>query len=183
MGDVMIKSLDVGGQMAEDIPAIVMDHPTVEAVGKIIGDPIHGLIGFPFFGRYKLTLDYKAKAMTLEPNGYKPPDVMKLMMAAMLAGTAPKVLAPSAQFGLNATKEAGDKDDGVDVTGVLPGGPAEKAGVKRGDRLLTLDGRWTDTMADLYEAAGHAKPGAAVILKVKRGEKELELKVTPLKGF
>ena len=53
----------------------------------------------------------------------------------------------------------------------------------RGDRLLTLDGRWTDSLPDLYEAAGHARPGAAAVLKVKRGGKELELKVTPLKGF
>ena len=46
---------------------------------------------------------------------------------------------------------------------------ADKAGVKRGDRMLTMDGRWTDSLADLYEAAGYVKPGAKVTVKVKRG--------------
>ena len=38
---------------------------------------------------------------------------------------------------------------------VLPESPAALAGIKTGDRLLTLDGRWTDTVADCYIAAGH----------------------------
>src|SRR5215472_11945129 len=32
MGDVKVKELDVGGQKAANIVAIVMDHPTVEAI-------------------------------------------------------------------------------------------------------------------------------------------------------
>jgi len=183
MGDVVIKKLEVGGQVAEDTQAVVIDHPTVEMLANALKEPIHGIVGYPFFARFKVTLDYKAKTLTLVPSGYNPPDVMKAMVAGIMAGTTAKVLAPSAQWGLVATKEPGDADDGVDVKAVLPGGPADKAGVKRGDRLLTLDGRWTDNLPDLYEAAGFVKPGAETVVKVKRGDKEIELKVTPTKGF
>ncbi|MBY0230690.1 MAG: aspartyl protease family protein [Gemmataceae bacterium] len=182
VGDVVIKELRVGDQSAEDVPAIVMDHPTVELLARHLKEPIHGLVGFPFFARFKLTIDYKAKTMTLEPSGYKPPDIMKAMMKGLLS-SGHKALAPSAQWGLLATKDAGDEDEGVDVKGVVPGSAAEKAGLKRGDRLLTLDGRWTDSMVDLYEAAGFVKPGTTVALKVKRDGKEVELKATPARGL
>ena len=66
---------------------------------------------------------------------------------------------------------------------VVPQGAADKGGVKTGDRLLTLDGRWTDSMPDLYEAASYVRPGRTVKVKVKRDGKEVELKVTPAKGM
>ena len=44
---------------------------------------------------------------------------------------------------------------------VLAGGPAAAGGLKAGDRILTIDGRWTDTLGDAYVAAGFAKPGQA----------------------
>ena len=37
---------------------------------------IEGIVGFPFFARYKMTVDYAAKEMTFVPNGYKATDVM-----------------------------------------------------------------------------------------------------------
>jgi S1-C subfamily serine protease len=80
-------------------------------------------------------------------------------------------------------KDASDEEDGVDVKAVVAGGPADKGGLKKGDRLLTLDGRWTDSMTDLYEAAGYVKPGRTVTVKVKRDGKEVALKVTPRKGM
>jgi S1-C subfamily serine protease len=55
--------------------------------------------------------------------------------------------------------------------------------VKAGDRLLTLDGRWTDSVADCYTAAGFVKAGTAVTVVVKRGGKEKELTVKPAAGL
>ena len=45
---------------------MVMDHPTVEAISKTVG-PIDGIVGFPFFARYRMTLDYQAKKLTFVP--------------------------------------------------------------------------------------------------------------------
>jgi membrane-associated protease RseP (regulator of RpoE activity) len=188
-GEVKVKELQVGGQKVPDMTAIVMDHPTVEAISKAfekkLGGPIDGIVGFPFFSRFRMTLDYQAKTMTLLPNGFKPPDVMKAMMTAIMeAGSGePKMLAPAAQWGMIAAKEADDKEDGVTIKSVLPDSPAAVAGLKSGDRLLTLDGRWTDSLVDLYTAAGYAKPGETAPVVIKRDGKELTLKVKPAAGM
>jgi Do/DeqQ family serine protease len=68
--------------------------------------------------------------------------------------------------------------EGVIVAGVLPGGPADKAGVKPGDVLLAIEGRpVADSLAVLNLVAGLA-PGASAALKVKRKGQALELAVT-----
>jgi hypothetical protein len=172
-GEVKVGELQVGDQSVKDLTAIVMDHPTVQAISqafeKKLGGPIDGIVGFPFFARFKMTLDYQAKTVTLVPNGFKPPDVMEAMMTAIMNGASdePKMLAPAAQWGMIAEKAAADPDAGVTIKEVLAGGPAAAAELKAGDRLLTLDGRWTDSLVDLYTAAGYVKPGKEITLKVK----------------
>jgi membrane-associated protease RseP (regulator of RpoE activity) len=187
MGEVKIKELQVGGQKANDVATIVMDHPTVEAISQVFG-PIDGIVGFPFFARFKMTLDYKAKTLTFVPNGFKPPDVMQAIITALSTGVTgasdgPKVLSPAAQWGMLVHKDSDDESDGVPVTDVLPGSAAAAAGMKTGDRLLTLDGRWTDTIGDLYTAAGYVQAGKSAVVVVKRGSKEVSLKVKPTAGF
>jgi membrane-associated protease RseP (regulator of RpoE activity) len=188
-GEVKVKELQVGGQKVADMTAIVMDHPTVEAISKAfegkLGGPIDGIVGFPFFSRFTMTLDYQAKTITLLPNGFKPPDVMKAMMTAIMeAGSGEaKMLAPAAQWGMIAAKETGDKEDGVTIKSVLADSPAAAAGLKSGDRLLTVDGRWTDSLVDLYTAAGYVKPGETAPVVVKRDGKELKFKVQPGSGM
>ena len=186
MGDVKVKEIEVGGQKAENMVAIVMDHPTVEAISRAFG-PIDGIVGFPFFARFNMTLDYQARTMTFRPNGYNPPDAMKAMQAAMMTALTgdqgPTVLSAAGQWGMAVSKKSGDEDAGVTVTKVLAGSPADLAGMKKGDRLLTLDGRWTDTIVDTFTAAAHVKAGATVEAVVKRDGKETTLKVKPLAGL
>ncbi len=183
MGEVKVPELEVGGQKADNVAAVVMDHPTVEAISKAFGG-IDGIVGFPFFARFTMTLDYQAKTMTFVPNGFKPPDVMKAMMGAVtkIASKEPEVLAPAAQWGILA-KESGEDEPGVLIQSVLTSSPAAEAGLKQGDRLLTLDGRWTDSLRDLYTAASHVKAGSTVAVTIKRDGKEMTLKVKPAAGL
>lgn len=183
IGEATIKTLEVGTQKAENIPAVVMDHPTVDALARILDTKLYGIVGFGFFAQFKVTLDYQKKTMTLEPSGYKPKNVMGAMQSLLLSGSKKEVLGAKGQWGLVCGKEVGDNDDGVDIKEVLEGSPAASAGLKRGDRLLTLDGRWTDSVKDVFAAAGQVKAGTAVVVKIKRGKEEKELKVTPKKGF
>jgi S1-C subfamily serine protease len=80
-------------------------------------------------------------------------------------------------------KDTDDEAEGVDVKAVLSGGPAAEGGLKAGDRILTIDGRWTDTIGDAYVAASFAKPGKPVAVVVKRDGKEVKLTVSPKPGL
>jgi hypothetical protein len=185
VGQVSIKSFELGGLKAENVATIVMDHPTLELISKYLGR-VEGIVGFPFFARYAMTIDYQAKQLTFVPNGYEPPDALKAIMASMTtlleAKPKPKVLSAAGQWGL--VLDRGDANEaGVTIREVLSGGAAEQAGLKPGDRLLTLDGRWTDSVADAYAAAGYVRPGSEARVRVKRNERELELTVTPRAGF
>lgn len=185
MGQHEIKTLEVGDAKLEKVNAVVMDHPTVAAISQVLG-PIDGIIGFPFFARYKMTVDYQKKELTLVPNGYVPGDylegMMNKLMDAQNQSKDPKVLAPAGVWGLVVDKGADDDEAGVVVKEVLSGGPAAAAGLKAGDRLLTVDGRWTDTVSDTFLAASLVKPGKTAAVVVKRDGKEVKLTVKPAKG-
>ena len=186
---VDVGTLKVGDATAEKLPAVVMDHPTVAAISSMFSDeygPIEGIVGFPFFAKFAATVDYQAKTLTLRPNGFKPGDyLLDLTQGLLKAGNQagePKVVGAAGLWGF-AAKAADDGQPGVTVAEVFADSPAAKAGLKAGDRLLTLDGRWTDSVADVYLAASLVRPGRAAVLTVKRSDSELSLTATPAKGY
>ncbi len=61
----------------------------------------------------------------------------------------------------------------VMVNDVSGGSPAEKAGLQKGDRVESIDGRQFDSAVELMEYVGLKSPGSAVVVKYHRGEKEL----------
>ncbi len=108
IGEVKVKEMEVGTEKAANQPAIVMDHPLVELMAKKLG-PLYGIVGYPFFARYRMTIDYQAETLTLVPNGYKPANVMRSIESTLfqlMAGgpQTPKVLSPTGQWGLVAAQ-------------------------------------------------------------------------------
>ena len=180
-------AFELGELTAKDVPVIVMDHPVLKALGGFFSRPLDGILGFTFFARYRLTLDYQAKEMTFEPVDYEIHDLMK-SLPERLAG--PKiareiVLAPTGLWGLTLARPdpKAPPGAGVAIASVVAESPAASAGLKPGDLLTTLDGRWTTTVADVYAAASGAAPGRPVEVVVVRDGKELTLTVTPKPGF
>ena len=184
MGQFPIQSLEVGTLKAEKVPAMVMDHPAVTALSRVTG-PLEGIIGYPFFARYTMTLDYEKQQLTLVPNGHQPVDILETLTAMILKGQNPEpiVLAPGAQWGLVVSKEANDDEAGVIIDKVLPGSAAATGGLKSGDRLLSIDGRWTESVVDCYRAAASIKAGTEVPVVVRRAGKEMKLGVRPRAGL
>src|SRR5205085_451388 len=143
-GEGTIKALEVGDLKAKDIPVIVLDHPTLKALGGFLGKPLDGIIGFTFFARYRTTIDYQAKLMTLEPVDFAVRNLIEELPGRL---TGPKVarkrvLAPGGLLGLT-LGEPTEAGSGVAIKSVRAGSPAEAAGLKAGDVLTALDGRWT----------------------------------------
>ncbi len=184
-GAKVLDTLEVGGVKLEKVPVMVMDHPTVSAISNALG-PIDGLIGFPFFARYKTTVDYQKKELTFTPNGYVPGDAMQALTEKLMKGGGkqlPSIVGAAALWGFTVDKDEKDEDAGVTVKDVLAGGAAAAGGLKAGDRLLTLDGRWTDSVPDTFTAANLVKPGREATVVVKRDGKEVKLTVKPAKGL
>ena len=61
-------------------------------------------------------------------------------------------------------------DDAVAVSGVVPGGPADSAGLQRGDLLVSLDGHAVPNLRQLYHALWRKAPGEVVGMQVLREE-------------
>jgi S1-C subfamily serine protease len=61
-------------------------------------------------------------------------------------------------------------EDGVQVSGVVADGPAEGAGLQRGDLLVSIDGHPVQTLRQLYHALRRRAPGDRVGMQVLRDE-------------
>ncbi|HOU52365.1 MAG TPA: DegQ family serine endoprotease [Myxococcota bacterium] len=70
------------------------------------------------------------------------------------------------------------ESQGVLVSQVFPGSPAEKAGLQRGDVILSVDGRPTDDPTTLTRTIGLAEPGREITLQVRRNGKDRTLRAT-----
>jgi len=69
-------------------------------------------------------------------------------------------------------------EGGAKVSQVLPGTGAEKAGLKVDDIVMTLSGEIVRDLDGVLDILRKHKPGDTIALKVKRGDKEVELKAT-----
>lgn len=70
------------------------------------------------------------------------------------------------------------EDDGVRITGVVSGSPAEAAGLKVGDLMTELDGRDIGAEATSGASIMDHRPGDRVTVTVERDGKKLKLPVT-----
>lgn len=75
------------------------------------------------------------------------------------------------QFGLSAA-------EGVMVNHVLPGGPADKAGLKRGDVIVSFAGKKTPTQDVLIDLVGRTPPKTTVRVGLIRDGKPLEISLS-----
>jgi len=63
---------------------------------------------------------------------------------------------------------------GALITGVVRGGPAERAGVKTGDILVSVEGAATDDSSMMLNQVAHLKPGERARLTLNRERQRIE---------
>jgi predicted metalloprotease with PDZ domain len=182
LGEYQVKSILLGRAVQKALRADVWNHPTVEELGRMFGQ-FEGLIGFPFFAHYQVTIDYKAKTMTLVPCIYTPDDTAQKMTNKLTQPSTAKVYLPSESIGIQVSKAPKDESAGVIVSTVMPGSPADEAGFKVGDRLLTLDGRWTDSVEDCYAALTAVDSGRDVPAVLLHDGKQTTVQVKVKQGI
>ena len=122
--------------------------PLFDAVGRVIGVVSLGLTSV---GRYSLAIPvdlYLERAADLEARGEG------------------RVTPPRSWIGIYPLAQESE----VILTGVVAGGPAEAAGLARGDAIVTVDGLPVSTLRQLYEALWRRQPGEPITLQVLRDE-------------
>ncbi len=72
----------------------------------------------------------------------------------------------------------GERYTAPDIVDVLPGGAAESAGIKPGDRLITIQGQPVERFEDLQSVV-ETNPGTPLSIVVRRGEAEIALTAIP----
>lgn len=184
-GEAEVAEMKVGELTAKDLPVVVFDHPALKILGEVLGQPVDGIIGFTFFARYKTTIDYQVDEMTFEPVDFEVRDLMK-DLPDRLAGpkTARRsVTAPGGLWGLRLGPPVGGlSSPGTPIVEVLADSPAQAAGLKAGDVLTTIDGRWTTSADDVHQAAAAVPPGRSVPVGLLRDGREILVEIRPADG-
>jgi aminopeptidase YwaD len=73
-----------------------------------------------------------------------------------------------------------DDNKGVLLQGVSPGSPAEKAGLKAGDRIIAINGKRVENIEQLMALYGELEPGKAAELTILRNGQELKVQIVPV---
>jgi hypothetical protein len=128
--------------------------------GALASEDFAGNIGNRILERFRVTLDYDGRRVWLEP-GRRYRDRDAFTRTGLMLGWTP---------------------ERMDALSVLPGSPAEKAGIREGDEVVAVDGRAIkDWPAAALEAALEDGPdGREVRVTVKRAGQE-QVRVMKLK--
>jgi PDZ domain len=87
------------------------------------------------------------------------------------------VTSGQATVGMFAEGNINVRHDGITLTAVTPGGPADQAGIKAGDAILAVNDRYIFTIAELNEVISHLSPGTKVIVRYRRYTSILDVSV------
>jgi len=115
-------------------------------------------------------------AVSIAPKLPADPSAVPSPGAGGAAASAPGQPARRVSFGT--MPDFAFEGPGVKVEAVVPGSPAEKAGVKPGDFVLKLDGKEVANLRDFSEKLKGMSPGQVVKATLRRDGKELEVPVT-----
>jgi len=74
---------------------------------------------------------------------------------------------------------AGSDEPGVQIQGVRPGGPADKAGLLADDIIIGLNGKEINNIYDFMNVLGELKPDVETDIVVKREGSDKTVKIIP----
>jgi len=120
-----------------------------------------------------------------EPPDAAPPSIAEPEGPVAVEPSGPPVIPTVVSFSSPAllgvecedASEREDTDDGARVTRVVPGTPAERAGLEVGDVIVAVDNRWINNCADLRSEIRTRSAGDEVEISFRRGNKTIRVSV------
>jgi hypothetical protein len=162
------------------------------------GVELHGLMGYTVLAKYKMEFDYTQKQMLWTPLKSDPLEPQPLgagakgaqggmdMMVALVkimtlfSGSGPvPPPQPRGFFGF----ELSGKDNMVHVTRVLGKSPADEAGLKKGDRIVSVEGTEVRSVNDVIAQADKLAAGKTLTIVVQRNTENHDIKITAGDGL
>ena len=156
----------------------------------LAGAELHGIIGYNILAKYRMEIDFTKDKMVWTPLDYEPVapmgiggkgggaggleivgSLMKVLGAFLGKKPTPDVVARGF-LGVELLQKG---DDVVIVKTVLENSPADKAGVKAGDRITKVKGRTVENIQDIERFIKKMKADEPVSLTVLRDKETKEI--------
>jgi hypothetical protein len=181
-----------GGVLVDKARARIEDLFQLEGMNGmgLAGAELHGVIGYNVLARYRMEIDFTRDKMTWTALDWQPKGPMGIggkgaggglemigQIMKVLGGLAGKKATPDTAPRGYLGVELADKEEVITVRAVLKGGPADRAGVKDGDRLVKFDGRTVLNVDDVQRLAKKMTSGQDVKVTVERGGEKKDLTV------
>jgi len=149
---------DAASLHAAGVDAAVMRSDLSEMLGRVVGEPVGGLLGYSFLKRFRVALDYPNRVLWLDPI----PDYVD-----------DRPLEYS-HIGLQIERREGV----VVIAGVAEGSPAARARIVQGDVLVAIDGELASPL-DVVTLAHRMEgpPGSTIRVTIRRGSLERTLRL------
>ncbi len=81
-------------------------------------------------------------------------------------------------YGIPAFAQSAKENVGLLISNVLKDSPAERAGLVRGDILLKIEGKETNTIRDVYDSLENRRAGEKITLVIRHGDTIKDVKLT-----
>jgi len=188
-----------GGVKIDDARGLAIDPFQLKGMNAmgLAGVELHGMLGYHILARYKIEYDFTEPKLKWTPVDFKVPDPKRVhvdkeggqgsleMIGSLMQMLAPLIGKPNFDVVprgfLGAELEA--RKDELVVKSVLAGGPADKAGLKAGDRIETAKGKSLKKPDDLLEAVKKLPEGSSLKLSIQRGDDTKDITVELGKGL
>ncbi len=162
----------------------------------LAGVELHGVVGYNVLAKYRIEYDFTADKLGFEEiPGFEPPGFVRIKGGkgnGQLEMMGPLMKTLAALMGIKPNFEVAprgfvgvefDEKDGVFVTKVLAGSPAEKAGFRVGDKIEQIRNTEIETGRSLNRALAKAGVGTRLRVTVKRGGEDVELAIDLGRGL
>ncbi len=146
-------------------------------IGKKIGETQYQISAFPLGGYVKLIGENPEEEVREEDLGRSFSN-QPIWKRALIVSAGPFFNFFLASFLFFSVNIFGIPYFPPKVGEVSPGLPAEKAGLRNGDLVLSIDGKNIKKWEDLHKIIRNSK-GKELLLKIKREEELIEIRITP----
>jgi hypothetical protein len=147
----------------------------------LAGAKLHGIIGYTLLARYRLEFDFTKDKMAWTKLDFDPPQPVGLMgkggaggldaigsIMKFVGAFLGKKAEPDVKMRGFIGVELAEADGKIEVKAVLPKSPAEKAGLRIGDRITHFQGKAVSNSANLYKQAASLAEGQTARFGVSR---------------